>query len=409
MRIHTPPDQLLRVFASSTNGAINVKIPSSFEGALIMSTTWGSVNLSEAIKAKLTTFSSSSNKSRSFVGDWQAQGFGAAADPNDDPPLPGPQDPFAGWTGPLVDISSTNGSISLSYIEEDTTSAHTNNFTRAIQGFMDGWFGRGGQAHGPPPMPPPPTFNPPPPPMFHRPLPPMFRPPPPGAWPAHPKSSVSSAGLSADGPAVGVNDLPSKLEELNKLVAEIASHGGQALAVPADVPKEPEATEMVRAVSDAFSGLDVMVANAGIRVPGTPLLEMPEEDFDKVMSVNCKGTLYCYRAAAKQTVKQTAERGGRIIGASSTFSLQVLSPCWADPILYFQVCHRAITQTAALEWGQYGITVSALAPGPINTPLVLKRMGEPEEVAAVVSFFASPGASYITGQTLSVDGGQIMS
>ncbi|KDN35443.1 hypothetical protein RSAG8_11581, partial [Rhizoctonia solani AG-8 WAC10335] len=86
---------------------------------------------------------------------------------------------------------------------------------------------------------------------------------------------------------------------------------------------------------------------------------------------------------------------------------------------------RALTQTAALEWGQYGITVNCYAPGPINTPLAastgqafiqkivqqvpLGRMGQPEEVAALVSFIASPGAAYITGQTLSVDGGQILS
>ncbi|CUA77157.1 hypothetical protein RSOLAG22IIIB_12580 [Rhizoctonia solani] len=151
-----------------------------------------------------------------------------------------------------------------------------------------------------------------------------------------------------------------------------------------------------------------MVANAGIRVPGKPLLEMPEEDFDKIMSVNCKGTLYCYRAAARQMIKQGPERGGRIIGASSTFGL-IDSSRRANPIQHFQ----------------YGITVNAYAPGPINTPLAastgqvfiqkmiqqvpLKRMGQPEEVAALVSFIASPGAAYITGQTLSVDGGQIMS
>ncbi|CAE6501054.1 unnamed protein product [Rhizoctonia solani] len=170
-----------------------------------------------------------------------------------------------------------------------------------------------------------------------------------------------------------------------------------------------------------------MVANAGIRVPGKPLLEMPEEDFDKIMSVNCKGTLYCYRAAARQMIKQGPERGGRIIGASSTFGL--IAHAERTPYNTSKFAIRAITQTAALEWGQYGITVNAYAPGPINTPLgnspaastgqvfiqkmiqqvPLKRMGQPEEVAALVSFIASPGAAYITGQTLSVDGGQIMS
>ncbi|EUC55048.1 3-ketoacyl-(acyl-carrier) reductase [Rhizoctonia solani AG-3 Rhs1AP] len=229
--------------------------------------------------------------------------------------------------------------------------------------------------------------------------------------------------LAADGLAVGVNDISSQLEELNKLVAEITSCGGQALAIRADVSKELEVIEMVQAVSEAFGGLDVMVANAGIRLPGRPLLEMPEEDFDKVMSVNCKGTLYCYRAAAKQMIKQGTERGGRIIGASSMFGLTVHAG--RTPYSTSKFAIRAITQTAALEWGQYGITVNCYAPGPIDTPLAtstgqafiqkmieqvpLKRMGQPEEVAALVSFIASPEASYITGQTLSINGGQIPS
>ncbi|CEL53483.1 3-oxoacyl-[acyl-carrier-protein] reductase FabG OS=Bacillus subtilis (strain 168) GN=fabG PE=3 SV=3 [Rhizoctonia solani AG-1 IB] len=229
--------------------------------------------------------------------------------------------------------------------------------------------------------------------------------------------------LAADGMAVGVNDLSRNLEELKRLVDEIVSHGGQGLVIPADVSKETEVIEMVKTVSDAFGGLDVMVANAGIRVPGTTLLDMPEDDFDRVMSVNCKGTLYSYRAAARQMIKQGPERGGRIIGASSTFGLK--GQAERTPYCTSKFAIRAITQSAALEWGQYGITVNAYAPGPIDTPLAasvgqafvqtmiqqvpLKRMGRPEEVAALVSFIASPESSYITGQTLSVDGGQIMS
>ncbi|CAE7136257.1 unnamed protein product [Rhizoctonia solani] len=370
LKVHAPPDQLLRVFASSTNGSIKIKIPSSFEGAVIMSTSLRSVSMSDAIKAKLTTFSAKSNESHSFIGDWHAQGFGSAlnpTNPDDDPPLPGPQDPFAGWTGPLIDISSTNGAVSLSFIEENDTSPCAGHFTKAIHGFVDG-IGR-----------------------------------------------AIALRLSADGLAVALNDLPSKLGELNELVVEIASHGGQALAVPADVSKEPEVIEMVQTVTDAFGGLDVMVANAGIRVPGVPLLEMREEDFDKVMSVNCKGTLYCYRAAARQMIKQGAERGGRIIGASSTFGLTAHPE--RTPYCTSKFAIRAITQTAALEWGQYGITAShgllsfihvelnfyfiAASTGPafiqkIIQQVPLKRMGQPEEVAALVSFIASPGAAYIT-------------
>ncbi|KAF8750773.1 KR domain [Rhizoctonia solani] len=354
LRIHAPPDQLLRVFASSTNGSINVKVPSSFEGAITMSTSWGNVNVSQSIRAKLTTFSSTSNASRGFIGDWQAQGFGDTESHIDDPPRPGPRDPFATWTGPLVDLSSTNGSVNLSYIEEDTPSASAGQFTRAIQGFMNSWFGGTGQndstgnSGSPRPHPPP--------------------------NPTH-VSSVALAcaqstsiwclvdalqgstpvrtflkttfiqmrvaivtgaaqgigraialRLAADGLAVGVNDLSSGLEGLNGLVDEITSHGGKALAVPADISKEPEVIGMVKTVCDAFGGLDVMVANAGISGPQTTLVEMSEDDFDRVMSVNCKGTLYSYRAAARQMLKQGPERGGRIIGASSICGLKSRCP-----------------------------------------------------------------------------------
>ncbi|ELU39634.1 short chain dehydrogenase domain-containing protein [Rhizoctonia solani AG-1 IA] len=98
------------------------------------------------------------------------------------------------------------------------------------------------------------------------------------------------------------------------------------------------------------------------------LADLSEDDFDRVMSVNCKGTLYSYRAAARQMLKQGPERGGRIIGASSICGLK--SRCLAErtPYCTSKFAIRAITQTAALEWGQYGITVNAYAPGPIDTP-----------------------------------------
>ncbi|CAE6402228.1 hypothetical protein ACGC1H_000209 [Rhizoctonia solani] len=192
LRIHASPDQPLRVFASSANGTVNIKIPSSFEGAVVMSTSRGSVNISTAIKAKLTTFSSNFNKSCSFVGDWQAQGFGSVSNstnPDDNPPLLGPRDPFPAWTGSLINVSSTNGAVSLTYIEEDVTAAYADQFKRAMQGLMGTWFGgrQDGRMNDGSPIPVPPMFNPPHPPMFH--------PPPPGAWPSHPRSPLSSADL----------------------------------------------------------------------------------------------------------------------------------------------------------------------------------------------------------------------
>ncbi|KAG9081487.1 hypothetical protein FRC06_005537 [Ceratobasidium sp. 370] len=153
LTVNASPHQPLRIYATSTNGAVTLRIPMSFEGAVMMSTTWGGVRISDAIKAKLMTFSSTSNTTRCFIGDWKAAGFGTThppPDPNDDPPLPTVDDassePFASWSGPLIRLGSTNGSVSLSFIEE-STAASPGGFARAMRNFMSGWFGGGGSGH----------------------------------------------------------------------------------------------------------------------------------------------------------------------------------------------------------------------------------------------------------------------
>ncbi|KAF8601100.1 NAD(P)-binding protein [Ceratobasidium sp. AG-I] len=222
--------------------------------------------------------------------------------------------------------------------------------------------------------------------------------------------------LANDGIDVAVNDIPEKQNELNKLVEEIEAIGRKAVAVPADVANEVEVQAMVKQAVDVLGGLDVMVANAGIIIKSESILDLTEEIFDKVMSVNCKGVLFCYRAAAIQMIKQG--RGGRIIGASSLAGIKGGSRIVSYSTSKFAV--RAITQTAALEWGQHNITVNAYAPGLISTEmtanaakragksdfqdLLLKgscmtRYGEAEEVASLVGFLASEGSSYVTGSS----------
>ncbi|KAH7922293.1 NAD(P)-binding protein [Leucogyrophana mollusca] len=238
--------------------------------------------------------------------------------------------------------------------------------------------------------------------------------------------------LADDGLDVAIAGLPARTPELGALAEEIRIKGRRALPLIADVTVEEQVNEMVQQAASQLGGLDVLVANAGRNVIGS-LIDLPLSKLDDLFNVNMKGTLLCYRAAGKFMIEQG--RGGRIIGACSIAGKKgnmALNGAYCAS----KAAVRSLTQTLACELGKYGITVNAYAPGPIDTELMrtatdeaarqhgisdgatlmkqfmaqapLSRVGTPEDVVGLVSFLASSDSSYMTGQTLTIDGGLTM-
>ena len=233
--------------------------------------------------------------------------------------------------------------------------------------------------------------------------------------------------LAADGLAVSVADLPSSAEALANTIAELTRHGVPALALPLDVSDMDAVDAAVAAHVDRFGGLDVMVANAGIAVTA-PMIETTAEQWQRVLGVNVMGVFHCYRVAARQMIDQG--RGGRLIGAASVAAHR--GGKWQGAYSASKFAVRGLTQSVAQELAEHGITANVYSPGVVHTPMwesidkdmttarntplgselagmvaaiPLGRLETPTDVAGVVSFLASPDSSYVTGQSIVVDGG----
>nr|GAT58146.1 predicted protein [Mycena chlorophos] len=229
--------------------------------------------------------------------------------------------------------------------------------------------------------------------------------------------------LAEDGLDVAVADLPSKLELLKEVVKEVEGFGQKALAVTVDVTKEDEVSGMVDKVVETLGRLDVMVANAGVgQDPPVSVVDVDLKNWEKIWQVNVRGVVLSYKYAARQMIKQG--EGGRIIGASSSAGLRGYDG-WGGYCMS-KAAVKSLTQTVALELRQHRITVNAYAPGAIDTPMIAApidqtegagfaikqafkisefRTGQPQDVASVISFLASEGAHFVTGQTLGVNDG----
>ena len=209
---------------------------------------------------------------------------------------------------------------------------------------------------------------------------------------------------------------------IDETVQLVAAQGGNAIGAAGNVADRANVQGIVEAALDKFGRLDILINNAGInrdaltvRVKDGEIKMMSEEQWDAVITVNLKGTWLMSQAAAVPMIKQ---KYGRIVNTSSIAAAGNIGQANYSASKAGVI---GLTHTLALEWARFNIAVNCVAPGGVNTPMTanipdhirstlieripLKRMAEPDEIAAVHAFLASDEASYITGQVIWADGG----
>jgi 3-oxoacyl-[acyl-carrier protein] reductase len=213
----------------------------------------------------------------------------------------------------------------------------------------------------------------------------------------------------------------SDLPAARSVVAEVESEGGTAVMVPADVSRREEAESVVEEANARFGKLDVVVNNAGIwNARDIPIEEMTDEEWDQMMAVNLRGMFLTIRAAVPLMKER---RSGRLINISSTAGQR--GEAFHAHYAASKSAVLGLTKSLAAELAPSGILVNAVAPGWIDTDMsaaplrgpdraridstiVLRRPGTADEIACAVLFLASPLSSYMTGATLSVNGGSVL-
>ncbi|MBV6624281.1 MAG: glucose 1-dehydrogenase [Rivularia sp. (in: Bacteria)] len=217
---------------------------------------------------------------------------------------------------------------------------------------------------------------------------------------------------------------PQKAEDVQEIMLreqtdiQIENYGVKHIPIEADISQEANVVDMFSKVVDCFGGIDILINNASIQADGSSSHQIDIAEFDRIIAVNLRGNYIC----AREAIKHFIDRGHKGVIINNSSIHEVIPKPYYAAYSASKGGMENLTRTLALEYAHIGIRVNSIAPGTIATPInpwasspdekakveqhiPMRRTGTPEEMAAVVAFLASEEASYITGQTIFVDGG----